>query len=61
MLHKIRYLIRVRNNISDNYGNKYLKARVNSDNNLPLEKALAIYIFVILVRFVSNNRNKYYP
>ena len=57
MLDKIRYLIKVGDNNSDNYGGKYLKTRVNSDDNLPLWKTLAMYNFVILVRFVSNNKN----
>ena len=38
LLNKIKYLIRSITNNSDDYDKKYMKIKVNSDNDLPLKK-----------------------
>ena len=46
---------------SDNYDEKYMKIRFNSDDDLPLKKTLKLYNMTILVRSVFHEDNKYYP
>ena len=38
MFDKIRYLIKLKNNISDAYSNEHTKIKINSDDDLPLKK-----------------------
>ena len=45
---------------SDDYDEKYMKIRFNSDTDLPL-KELKIYDIMIVIRSVFNDNNKYYP
>ena len=59
---KIRDLIRsiIAKN-SDDYNEKYMKTKFDSDDILPLTKAIEIPIMTIVVRAVSYENNKYYP
>ena len=45
---------------SDDYDEKCMKIRFNSDTDLPL-KELKIYDIMIVIRSVFNDNNKYYP
>ena len=46
---------------SDDYCNKYMKIRFNSDDDLPFRKTLNMYNAVLLIRSVfNNNKNKFY-
>ena len=44
---------------SDDYDEKCMKIRFNSDTDLPL-KELKIYDIMIVIRSVFNDNNKYY-
>ena len=57
---KIRDLIRSITKISDNYDDKYMKIKFNSDNELPLNKTTEIPTITIVVRAVFHENNKYY-
>ena len=46
---KIKYLNNSENNGSGNYDDKFLKIRLNSDNNLSLKKELEIHGVLITV------------
>ena len=43
ILRKVEDLIRSINNNSENYDEKFVKIKFNSDNDLPLKKTLALY------------------
>ena len=43
---------------SDNYDEKYMKIRLNSDEDLPLKKP---YNLIIAIRYAFYEGNKYYP
>ena len=58
---KIRYLIRLITKDSDVYDKKYLKIKFDSDDELPLNKSVAIPGMIIVVRDVFHKNNKYYP
>ena len=58
---KIRGLIRLLTKNSDNYGEKYLKIKFISDDEIPLNKATEISSMIIVVRAVFHENNKYYP
>ena len=58
---KSKYLVRSTNNNSDEYDEKYMKIKFNSDDHLPLKKQNKIYGIIIVVRFVFNDSNKHYP
>ena len=46
MFDRIKYFISEKSNISDIYYYTYMKIRVNSDDDLPLEKILNIYAII---------------
>ena len=56
---KVRDLIRSITNNSDDYDQKYMKIKFDSDDNLPLTKALEIHVVTIVVRAVFHENNKY--
>ena len=56
---KVRDLIRSITNNSDDYDQKYMKIKFDSDDNLPLTKALEIHVVTIVVRAVFRENNKY--
>ena len=58
---KIRYLVRSITKDSDDYDEKYIKIKFNSDDELPLNKAIKIPTMTIVVRAVFYENNKYYP
>ena len=58
---KIRDLIRSIIKNSDNYDEKYIKIKFNSDDELPLNKLIEILSMIIVVRVVFHENTKYYP
>ena len=58
---KIRDLIRSITKNLDDYDEKYMKIKFDSDDNLPLNKTIEIPIVAIVVRAVFYENNKYYP
>ena len=58
---KIRDLIRSINKNSDDYDEKYMKIKFNSDDELPLNKKLKIPTIAIVFRAIVFENNKYYP
>ena len=61
LLTKIRDLIRLITENSDDYDGKYMKIKFNSDDELPLNKTIEIRTMTIVVRAVFHENNKYYP
>ena len=57
---KIRGLIRSITKKSDNFDEKYLKIKFDSDDDLPLNKTIEIRSMIIVVRAVFHENNKYY-
>ena len=58
---KIRDLIRSITKNSNDYDEKYMKSKFDSDDELPLNKTIDIPSMIIVVRAVINENNKYYP
>ena len=58
---KIRDLIRSITKNSDNYFEKYMKIKSNSDDELPLNKTIEIPGMIIIVRTIFLENNKNYP
>ena len=58
---KIRDLIKSITKNSDDYDEKYMKIKFNSDNEFPLNKAIEIPKMTIVVRAVLHENNKYHP
>ena len=58
---KIRDLTRSRANNWENYDDKCMKIKPNSDDNLPLKKILKLCNMIIVVRPVFHEGNKYHP
>ena len=52
---KIRYLIRSRTKNSDDYDKKYIKIKLNSDDELPICKTTEISSMIIVVRAVFHD------
>ena len=53
-------LIRPVTKKSDDYDEKYIKIKLDSDDKLPLNKTIEIPVMVIVVRAVFYKNNKYY-
>ena len=58
---KIRDLIRSITTNLDDYDEKYIKIKFDSDDILPLNKIREIPIMTIAVRVVFHENDKYYP
>ena len=54
MFERISYPITLRSNIPDVYSHKYMKIKINSDVDLPLQKTLNMHKAVTLNKFVFN-------
>ena len=57
---KIKDLIRSITLNSDDYDEKYMKIKFNSDDELPLNKAIEIPTITVIVRAVFLKNNRYY-
>ena len=57
----IKYLIRSITKKSDDYDDKYLKIKLCSDDELPLNNTIEIPTMTIVVRAVCHENNKFYP
>ena len=57
----LKKIIRSTTNSSDNYDEKYMKIRFNSDDDLPLKKTLELHNIIIVVRSLFNDGSKHYP
>ena len=58
---KIRDLIRSITKNLDDYDEKYMKIKFDSDDNLPLNKTVEIPLMILVVRAIFHKNNKYYP
>ena len=58
---EIRDLIRSVNKNSDDYDEKYMENKFNSDDELPLNKTIEIPTMTIVVTAVFHENTKYYP
>ena len=58
---KIRNLLRSITKTLDDYHEKYMKIKFDSDENLPLNKTIEIPIVTIVIRAVFHENNKFYP
>ena len=54
-------LIRLITKNSDDYAEKNMKIKVNSDNKLRLNKTMKISTMIIVIRAFFLENNKYYP
>ena len=57
----MRNLIKSKTNNSDDYDEKHIKIKYNSDDVLSLKKTLELCSIIIVVRAVFHEDNKYYP
>ena len=57
---KINNLIKTITKKSDDYDEKYMKIKFDSDDKLPLNRTIEIPVLVIVVRAIFYE-NKYYP
>ena len=58
---KIKDLMRSITKKSDDYDQKYMKIKFNSDDELPLNKTIKIPTITIVVRTVFHENSEYYP
>ena len=61
MWNKIIDLIRWITKTSDDYDEKYIKIKFNSEDKLPLNKRIETPSMIILVRAIFLENNNYYP
>ena len=57
---KIKDLIRSITNNSDDYDEKYMKIKFDSDDDLPLNETIKIHNMTIVVKAMFYENNKYY-
>ena len=58
---KIRYLIRSVTKKSDDYDEKYIKIKFDTNDKLSLNKTIKIPIIIIVIRAVFHENNINYP
>ena len=58
---KIKDLIRSVTKNSDDFDEKYMEIKFNSEDELPLNKTIEIHSMIIVVRTVFRKNIKYYP
>ena len=58
---KIRDLIRLVTRKSNDYDEKSIKIKLESDDKLPLNKTIEIPVMVIVLRVIFYGNSKYYP
>ena len=58
---KIRDIIRPTTKNSEDYHEKYIKIKLNLDDELPLNKTTEIPSMIRVVRVVFHENNNYYP
>ena len=58
---KIRDLIRSVTKNSDNCDENYMKIKINSDDELLLNKTIEIPCMIIVLRAIFHENSKYYP
>ena len=58
---KIRDLIRSVSKKSEDYDEKYMRIKFDTDDKLPLNKTIKLPIITTVVRAVFHENNKYYP
>ena len=58
---KIKNLIEKVNDKPGDYDEKYMKIKLSSDDNLPLNKILKLHNITIVIRSAFQEDNKYYP
>ena len=58
---KIRDIIRLGTKKSDDYDDKCMKIKLDSDYKSPLNKTIEIPVMIIVVRAIFHENNKYYP
>ena len=58
---KVRALIRSITKNSDDYDEKYMKNKFNSDDELPLNKTVEVPTITIVLRAIFLENNRYYP
>ena len=58
---KIRNLISLVTKNSDDFDDKYIKIKFNSDDNLPLNKAIKLPRMIIVAQTIFLKNGKYYP
>ena len=61
LLSEIKDLIRSKTNNSDDYDEKNMKIKFNSDDDLPANKTLEISSMLIVIKAAFNENNKHYP
>ena len=61
-LNEIKYLIKKTNGgEAGEYEKEYMKIKLNSDDNLPLNKILKLHMLTVIVTSVFHGKGKYYP
>ena len=61
ILDRIRYFIKLKSGISYIVSHNYPIIKIDSDDDLPLEKTLAVHNFALLIKSVFNtNHNQYH-
>ena len=50
----------LKSNISDIYSHRYMKMKINSDDDLPLEKTLNVHNVLILIKSDFNKHSNHY-
>ena len=55
------YFIKLENHDCDEYEDKYMKIRFNSNESVPIEQELKLHNVVIIIRSAFHDNKKYYP
>ena len=57
---RIRYLTRLKSSITYVFPHNYMKIKIDSDSNLPLEETLTLHVIILIKSILNKNQNHYY-
>ena len=57
---RIRYLTRLKSSITYVFPHNYVKIKIDSDNDLPLEETLPLHVIILIKSILNKNQNHYY-
>ena len=54
-------IVKINNDLEGGYDKDYMKIKLDSDDDLPLNKVMKFYDLIVIIRSIFEKDGKYYP